>query len=329
MGVRWLGWRRLNRRRVVAWIAVSASLLAMASGCSGSANPVNRLKARLQLKHGNVSYLAGEYGEAIRSYDAALRYVPELAAAHLNRAYSQEALARSSSGLAERQRLATAAVTSFGSYLDLIDQGRVVADEKTPGRERIEEHILSLLIDSQQIDEAVAHLQSRFEKNPRDASALEMLSRLEMDRGNLDAALEWQRKRMEAQPQDPDACYSLGAFVWLVSYRDAGMELARRMPLLDEGMSALQRALDLRPNDFETLIYVNLILLEKAKYVADDAQRGQFQAQAKMYRDRALALRKAVADTAATMPAAASGEPAAGMPGSDSPDSVGLGRETP
>jgi tetratricopeptide (TPR) repeat protein len=328
MGARSLGWHRLSRRRVVAWIAVSASLLAIASGCSGSANPVNRLKARLQLKHGNVSYLAGEYGAAILSYDAALRYVPELAVAHLNRAYSQEALARSGSGLAERQRLATAAAASFGSYLDLIDRGRGVAGEKAPSRERIEEHILSLLIDSQQIDQAIAHLQARFERNPHDASALEMISRLEMDRGNLDAALEWQRKRLEAAPQDPDASYSLGAFAWLVSYRDAGMDLARRIPLLDEGLSALQHALDMRPNDFETLIYVNLILLEKAKYVPDEAQCVEFRAQAKMYRDRALALRKAAADTTATTPGA-SGEPPAGMRGPGLPDSVGFELETP
>jgi tetratricopeptide (TPR) repeat protein len=270
---------------------------------------VNRLKARLQLKQGNVSYLAGQYDAAIRSYDAALRYVPQFADAHLNRAYSQEALSRIGAGLQERQRLATAAASSFESYLDLIDRGRVAADSKAPSRERIEEHILSLLIDSQQIDQAIAHLQARFDKNPRDASSLEMLSRLEMDRGNLDAALQWQRKRVEAEPQDPDARYSLGAFVWLVSYRDSGMKLASRMPLLDEGMSALQRALELRPNDFETLIYINLLLLEKAKYVPGETQRSEFQAQARIYRDHALALRKAAADTALTTPAAASGEP--------------------
>ncbi len=323
-------WRCLGRQQIVARVAVWAAILALASGCSGGANPVNRLKARLQLKQGNVSYLAGKYSDAIQSYDAALRYVPQLAAAHLNRAYSQEALSRIGAGLEERQRLATAATQSFEAYLDLIDRGSVGADAKAPGRERIEEHILSLLIDSQQTDQAIAHLQARFEKNPGDASALEMLSRLEMDRGNLDAALEWQRKRMEVAPQDPDACYSLGAFVWLVSYRDTGMELAHRMALLDEGMSALQRALELRPDDFETLIYINLVFLEKAKYVPGEAQRTEFQAQAKMYRDRALALRKAAADTAGTSPAAAGGDPPADTdPRGASPDSVGLVHETP
>jgi tetratricopeptide (TPR) repeat protein len=281
--------------QLVAWIAV----LVLIAGCSGGANPVNRLKARVQLKNGNVSYLAGQYEQAIHKYDTALRYVPRLAPAFLNRAFSQEALSRVSGNPQTKQGFATEAVESFQKYLDLLDHGAIGLDSKSPGAERIEEHILTLLVDSQQIDLAIAHLQARFDRNPRDMSALEMLSRLEMERGQLDAAMEWQRKRVEVAPQDPDAQYSLGAFVWLMSYRDASMEPAKRAALLDEGMAALQRAVAIRPDDFETLIYVNLLYLEKAKYAATDAERGMFEAQAKGFRDRALALRKATEAAAA------------------------------
>jgi tetratricopeptide (TPR) repeat protein len=296
--------RGRKRGQLVAWIAV----LVLVAGCSGGANPVNRLKARVQLKNGNVRYLAGQYEQAIRNYDAALRYVPRLAPAYLNRAYSKEALTRVSGNPQTKQALAAEAVDSFQKYLGLLDHGAIGLDSKSPGPERIEEHILTLLVDSQQIDQAVAHLQARFDRNPRDVSALEMLSRLELERGQLDAAMEWQRKRVEVAPQDPDAQYSLGAFVWLMSYRDAGMDPAKRAALLDEGMAALQRAIAIRPDDFETLIYVNLLYLEKAKYAATDAERGAFEAQAKVFRDRALALRKttdaaAAADTTAPAPA--------------------------
>jgi tetratricopeptide (TPR) repeat protein len=292
---------RRGRRwgRLVAWIAV----VALAAGCSGGANPVNRLQARVQLKKGNLSYLAGQYEQAIRNYDAALSLVPRLAPAYLNRAYSQEALARVSGNEQTKQALATDAVDSFQRYLDLLARGAVGLDAKAPGTERVEEHILTLLVDSRQIDKAIEHLQARYQKNPRDASSLEMLSRLEMERGQLDAAMDWQRKRVEVEPQDPDAQYSLGAFVWLMSYRDPLMEPAKRSALLDEGLAALQRSLALRAEDFETLIYVNLLYLEMAKYAASDAQRTQFETQAKVYRDRALAQRKAAAaaDSAAAL----------------------------
>jgi tetratricopeptide (TPR) repeat protein len=305
--------------RLGAWIAI----LALAAGCSDGTSPVDRLKARVQLKKGNLSYQAGEYKDAIRSYDRALRYAPQLAAACLNRAYSQEALSRVGGSPQERQSLATEAVSSFETYLSLIDRGAVGSDPHAPGRERIEEHILTLLLDSQQIDKAISHLQERYQKDPSDASALEVLSRLEMERGNLDEAMGWQRKRVEAKPQSPDAQYSLGAFAWLMSYRDTGMDLGKRTGLLDEGMEALRRALELRPDDFETLIYINLLYLEMAKYAVEETARSEFTAQAKTFRERALALRK-------TAPAAGGTEPLpAGAQGAGAPDSTQQGTETP
>ncbi len=290
---------RLNRGRVHAaeWAAVLV-LIAMIAGCSSEANPVNRIRARLALKKGNLSYLAGQYQDAVARYDAALRMVPRLAQASLNRAYSQEALFRASSDPQQRQQLATAAVASFDEYLGILARGAVGDASHAPAPSRIEEHILTLLVDSHQTDQAIARLRARYEKDPHDTSALGMLSRLDMERGNLDEAMDWQRKRVAAAPQDPDAQYSLGAFVWLLSYRDKEMDPAKRAPLLDEGMAALQKALELRPDDFETLIYINLLYIEKAKYAASDVQRAEFEAQAKTFRDRALALRKAPADTA-------------------------------
>jgi tetratricopeptide (TPR) repeat protein len=305
--LRWSG-------RTPAWIAACIAALTLAAGCSGGANPVNRLKARVQLKNGNLRYLAGEYEKAIQSYDAALRYMPRLAPACLNRAYSQEALFRITGNAQERQQLATNAVRCFERYLDLIDHGAVGLDAKAPSRERIEEHILTLLVDSQQVDAAIAHLQARYEKNPSDASTLEILSRLEMDRGRFDEAMAWQRKRVEVEPQDPDALYSLGAFIWLLSYRDPGMDPGQRTALLEEGLGALRRATEIRPDDFETLIYLNLLYREKAKYAAGETESSALEAQAKMYRDRALALRPAApADSA----------------GSGTPDSLSQAPEAP
>jgi tetratricopeptide (TPR) repeat protein len=292
------GWRGQGPGRLVVWMAV----LAFASGCSGSANPVNRLKARVRLKEGNLSYLAGEYGKAIQSYDAALHLVPHLAPALLNRAYSQEALFRVAQASEERQKLADEAVGSFATYLTLVASGPVGLDSKAPGPERIEEHILTLLVESQQIDKAVDRLQMRVEKDPRDATALEMLSRLELERGNLDQAAAWQRKRVEAEPKNADAQYGLGAFMWLMSYRDPAMNLDKRMGLLEEGVAALQRANELRPDDFETLIYINLLYREMAKYAVKDADRSTFEAQAQDFRDRALKLRKASPDSSAAVP---------------------------
>ncbi len=261
-----------------------------------------RLKARIELKNGNFAYLAGRYDAAIHRYDKALAYVPQLAPACLNRAYSQEALFRLSSGKEERRKLAMDAVASFQAYQSLLENGALGLDAKAPDAQRVEEHILTLLVDSGQADQAVAHLEGRVTRNPRDTSALEMLSRLEMEAGRLDRAMDWQRKRVAVEPDNPDAQYSLGAFTWLRSYRDASLDPTGRNALLDEGMTALQRALQLRQDDFETLIYINLLYIEKAKCAHGDAERAAFEAQAKTYRDRALASRKSTTERTSDAP---------------------------
>jgi len=247
------------------------------------------------MKEGNRSYLRGDYAAAIERYDAALRSVPRLPAAYLDRAYSEEALFRSATDSTERERLATEGVRSFQSYVETSAAPGARRDSNALDREQVEERILTLLIDSQQGDAAIAHLQDRVRSEPRDLAAYELLGQLEAESGRMQPALQAHRDAIAALPDKPEAYYDLGAFVWQLSYRDAGMPAAQRAPILDEGISALTKALELRPDDPETLVYLNLLDLEKAKCAANAAERAAFEAQAKTYRDRALALRGATA----------------------------------
>jgi tetratricopeptide (TPR) repeat protein len=293
--------------RLVVWVAI----LALAAGASGC----GRLKARLQLKDGNQSYLDGDYNAAISHYNKAIRYVPNYAPAYLNMAYSQEALFRAAEADTTKKRLASESMDSFKKYIDLLGHGGVAVDPKGPNRERLEEHILTLLIDSQQYDQAVSYLEDRLNQDPRDIASMELLSRLEMDRGQWDQALEWQRKKVELQPDNPDAQYALGAFVWLYSYRNPGLDPQKRAALLDEGTAALEKALQLRPDDFESLIYINLVYLEKAKYTDNETEKAALQAKAAEFRNRALALRKIESpDTTSSAPADSSAPKQAGGP---------------
>src|SRR5512137_277828 len=92
-----------KRRRRSLWIGGAAACLVVV-GLAAATGVFAHLQARLELKDGNRSYLAGRYESAIRHYNAAIQLVPRLAAAYLNRAYSQEALARVAPTLPDKQR---------------------------------------------------------------------------------------------------------------------------------------------------------------------------------------------------------------------------------
>ena len=276
-----------------ASLALGLALLLALAGCGGGPGPVERLRARLDLKEGNMSYLRGDYKLAIAHYDDALRHAPDLAAAHLNRAYGLVALFRAAEAPDERKQLAAQAVESFKKYLGVVEARAKSPGASSPDRDRIEQHILTLYLDSQQQDLAVQFLQQRLRRNPYDVQALQLLSSIEADKGDLRKALEYQHARLEIEPKSPEAWYALGVFAWQTSYRQRAMDPAQRDSLLDDGLRAIRRALELRPDYFEALSYANLLYRQKAQYTAREEDRKAFESRADSLRSRALEVRKA------------------------------------
>ena len=263
-------------------------LIALGAGCGPS--PVDRLQARLALKEGNRSYLAGHYRAAITHYDRALAHIPTQAEPYLNRAYSQVALFRNSSDRAASRQLADSAIASFQGYLQRIEARP--DDFHGPGRERIEQHILTLYLESEQPDQMFAFLREKLQRNPRDVSTLAMLANLALERGDIDPALDLQRQRLEIEPGSPEAHYALGVAIWKCSYYDK-VPPEKRQVLVDEGLRTMLRAVEQRPDYFEALVYVNLLYRECAKHAQSEAERATFELKYKEYEARAQQVRQA------------------------------------
>jgi tetratricopeptide (TPR) repeat protein len=276
-------------------LAPSLALVTLLATCTVGCHPLDDLRARLQMKKGNRAYLRGEFAAAVACYDAALRFAPGSMSSHLDRAYSEEALFRTASEPAERKRLAAEAVHSFRAYLTARAASRGRLPAGSPDAQQVEARILSLLVDSQETDAAIAELHRRIERDPRDLSAYETLGQLQSERGAREQARQTYRDAIVALPNAAEPYYDLGAFLWQSSYRDAEMPAAQRDSIVDEGLRALTRADELHPRNPETLVYMNLLALEKAKCAKSDAERLALEAQAKAYRDSAQALRRTTA----------------------------------
>lgn len=260
-------------------------LLGLVCGCGG-------LSARLEMKSGNESYLRGDYENAIRHYDTAVQRVPDHSQAHLNRAYSYVALSRQQgSDLAKRREFALKAVDSFQNYLKAVG-GEVPEDSELPGPERVEQHVLTLYLDSGQPDKAIEYLEAKLARDPRDLPALQMLSTISADRGDLETASRWLRKRVELEPDSPEAYYSYGVFAWRASYYNQTTDDSLRARLIDEGIHELETALRIKPDYFEALSYMTLLYREKAKTATDPAEIQLAETRAQEFHNRAVELRK-------------------------------------
>jgi tetratricopeptide (TPR) repeat protein len=272
---------RQHTKHGLRGVALMLTILVMTgSGCGGVSD---RLQARLDLKKGNESYLEGDYHAAIQHYNRAVSREPNMARAYLNRAYSQEALFRASQTLEERQSLADSAATTFNKYREVVEAGH--PDEGT-NLERVEEHLLTLYLDSQQPDKAVEVLEERLKSHPRDMASLQMLANLSMDLGDLESALKWHRQRIQLEPDKAEGYVALAVMCWHFSNKNMVPE-ENRGALLDEGAQAAEKALELKPDYYEALIYANLVYREKAKYATSDADKAEFEKRYTEYQERA------------------------------------------
>lgn len=248
--------------------------------------PIDHVRARLELKEGNKAYLAGNYNVAIAHYERVLAYVPDHAEAHRNSGYSLMALLRTTGDPDERCQMADRAVARLARLQEINAHAR---DERMPSRDQIDQYVLTLLLDSQQREKALAHLRTRIERNPRDVATMTMLSDICVDMEMLTEAIDWREKCLEIQSDRPEAYYAMGVFAWRLSSEDriTGEE---RQALLDRGLRALERVHELRGEQFEVLTFMNLLYREKAKHALADDTRSKFVGLAEHYENLAREL---------------------------------------
>jgi tetratricopeptide (TPR) repeat protein len=255
------------------------------------------------IQDANELFKKGRYVEAVSLYERAEPLVPELAVLWLNKGYTCRQLlapatsARSSvqPGLepsAENRRWGACALDAFARVKQL-----------APRDPRGEQLYMQTLFDINDFGtlEAIflAQGQAAQRRGIVDLDAATGLQQVYFKQGKWSEALAWARKAADARPTDADAQYRLGSFIWqLLSSRGGGSEMmafdprigstggggggagggvARtrragadditgplRIELADEGIRYLERALTLRPQHPEAMIYLNLIYRQKS-----------------------------------------------------------------
>ncbi|MBI2822966.1 MAG: tetratricopeptide repeat protein [Acidobacteria bacterium] len=222
----------------LAMFALFALLLVAGSGCQ----MVDKLKARDRLNKGVSSYKEKQYLEAIKYFEEAIQLDSELTVADVY--------------------LAT-------TYRTMFIPGVTSPDNRTNAEKAIEGYLRVL------------------QKNPGDVDTMAGLARIYSDLEEHDKAKEWYRRRMEADPSNPEPLYGIGSTNYnLVSQETGttGEKIKEMSPekraeierLVDEGIDALKKAMEMRNEYAEAAQYLNLMYREKAKLVGKEEQAQWF-----------------------------------------------------
>jgi len=250
---------------VLVGLAVLLALLA-ATGCT-------KLKARDQLNKGVQSFKNARYEEAINHFNEAVRLDPTLVNARLY--------------------LATA-------YAQQYVPGADTPENTAFGTNAIEEYKKVLAQD------------------PKNVGSVKGIAYLYLQMKKFEDAKAFYRKAAEIDPNDPENYYSIGVIDWTQSYQPRMEERAKlglkptetlndkkvcaalktkNADKVEEGIDALNKALQLRPDYDDAMAYMNLMYRERADYECDDPKARQLDLKtADDWVDKTMATKKARAE---------------------------------
>jgi tetratricopeptide (TPR) repeat protein len=243
-----------------------------------------KVQARAELKKGNALYANESYREALQEFQKGLELDPTVTFAWRSVGLTALALFKPGDETPENKQFAETAIDAFQKYLS-----------DYPDDEKVRDYLLSTYVNTHRYDDALAAIDKMeaAAQTPEDRAKLEASKiNLLIQADRIDDA--WKLVQAYNGPTKEELLYTVGQAYWNKSFHSAPEDdQTVRAQWVENGMNALNQALQVKPQYFEAMIYYSLILREKAKLAfADPAQVTALTAQADEWRTKAVALRK-------------------------------------
>ena len=111
--------------------------------------------------------------------------------------------------------------------------------------------------------------------------------------GDFDKLVENLKKRIELEPQNPEAHYTLATYYWDKASRDFRLSDKEKMQIINDGMAAVNKALEIKPDYVEAMTYKGLLLRTQALVEKDPKRQQELIREGTALGDKANAMRKA------------------------------------
>lgn len=229
-------------------------MLPLLSGCEF----MDKLNARDALNRGARAYASQRWNEAEAHFKEALELDPELTDARL--------------------------------YLATTYRAQVVPGYVDPENLEV-------------ANKAIAAFEDVLKRDPQNVNAIANIAGIYNAIDDYDNAKEWYRKYSEVDPDNADPHYGVGTIDWKLVHDKTGLngenaenlddeERTQVVALVDEGVDALQTALDKRPDYHEAIEYLNLLYRERAYLATDEEEKLKWQREADRLALQALELKR-------------------------------------
>lgn len=303
-----------------------------------------KIKAKSAWKEGIKFYREENYKKAIEAYQRAVTIDPNYAEAWFYLGSSHQALYRPGKPSPENQERLQNAIDAFKKSLDTNNLSTenlkkvkfnalgaltaIYSEEPFKDYDAAQGYAQQLIQDNpddaknlyalanlyerfEKYDEAEATYKKVFELNPGDPKACGALAGfynkpLWGGKSKFDLSIDMLQKCADMDPGSHEGYQKVATFYWNKAYRDPELTDQQKDQYADKGLIYVDKALTLKPDYFEALIYKGLLYRVKANVTRNFRLRAQYQEQAIQLQKQALEIKKQQdAERAPLAPAAA------------------------
>lgn len=249
-------------------------LISAAFGLSGCQEKINYLRARNQLNEGVKSFTAANYPIAVDYFTKAIELDPELIDAKSYRAYSYMMQYIPGGESDENRKLAQQALDGFADVLGMDEKNQLALQS-----------IASLYFNMSEMELSKESYQKLLAKHPDNKEALYTIGVINWTQ-TYQPRIEV-RASLGMKPEDPGP----------IKDQEAREELAEEnLPLIEEGLDALKKAIEIDPDYDDAMAYVNLLYRERADLGETKEEYDQYSMMADEMVQKALDTKKRKAE---------------------------------
>lgn len=301
-----------------------------------------RVQAKAAYQDGNKLYREENFKRAVEKYEAAIKHDPNMIEAYFYLGSSRQALFRPGKESPEHKAHLEASIASYKKVLELAGSDPEVAKRVKANSLGALVGIYSEE-PYRDFDASIGYAQQLVKDNPNDVKNLYAIANLYEKFGRVPEAEAAYAKAAQLNPNDPKACSALAgfynkplwngmarfeeavttlercaalaptdpggwqkvsAFYWDKAYRDPLLDDKKKEEYAEKGLEAVNKALGIKADYFEAVIYKGLLYRVKAAIARNPAERMRFLEEATELQKQGLELKKQQEQEAAAQQAA-------------------------
>jgi tetratricopeptide (TPR) repeat protein len=298
-----------------------AVVLAIAGLGASSCSKIGMLKGQMAWKDANAAYAASDYKKAIEKYQEALKNNPELSYAYFYLGNSYDNLYKVAKKgqpendanlqkAVENYKLATEKITEpklrklsfeylLNSYgpdkLNDPSQAEPIVQkmiEMDPSDTANYFALAKIYEDAGNYEQAEAALLKARDAHPKDTAVYMQMAAFYNRQGRFDKTMDALNQRAAQDPHNPEGYYTIAVYYWDKTFRDKALNDVTRHEYINSGMESVNKAISIKPDYLEAIVYKGLLLRLEANMEKDRKRQADLLKEADALRDRAKALQK-------------------------------------